>query len=416
MLQSAIYLHQLSRNLYTLSNHSPLLNQKMIPFMSSVTCLFETSVSPVSEYEQHQKRLTDIVDSWGFQIHPVPGDGNCCFYALAFSIHAQQQEIELTLPQLSVDLDIASIADTAHQLRCIAVDEWMNNTDEYQHYLDGEHMVTEEAPMFLQDGHFFGPLGNTMVVAISNALGLPIIIFSSASHYPVISIAPRVCRASLPLYVAFNQSGPGHYDAVSFKTHTPTPSHNSSPPQLPGHETNISRCTCGKGNKHYSTAERCTIMQYKYTTSIRCPCLLAGEPCTPLCTCHNCANPKGIRPKVSSRVREQRKRHAWNLKSTKSVTYAHQEQENILTGPRTQLEYFLVSQILTFCRQNQIDTCLDTVQGIYLSCVELAQVLDISQPLGPNTTEEISKILDEYESHRKVFEATCIAQLKINSS
>ena len=87
-----------------------------------------------------------------------------------------------------------------------------------------------------------------------------------------------------------------------------------------------------------------------------------------------------------------------------------------MSGPRTQLEYLLVSQILTFCRRNEIDTCLDTVQKIYLSCVELAQVLDISQPLGPKTLEDISKIVDEYESYRKVFEATCIAQLKINTS
>ena len=410
-LQSAVCLHQLSRNLYKVSNHSPLLNQKMIPFMSSVTCLFEPVDSPVSEHEQHQNRLTDIVESWGFQLHPVPGDGNCCFYALAFSIHAQCQDIEQKLPQLFADLG-TGLADIAHQLRRIAVDEWMNHQDEYQHYLDGEHKVADEAPAFLQNRYFFGPLGNTMVVAISNSLGLPIIIFSSASHYPIISIAPRACRASLPLYIAFNQAGPGHYDAVSFKS----TSNLSPPPQQPGDETNPSRCTCGKGNKHYSTSERCKIMQYKYTTSIRCPCLLAGQPCTYKCTCHNCANPKGIRPKVTSRVREQRKRHAWNLKPTKSVIYAHQEQENVLTGPRTQLEYFLILQILRFCRQNHIDTSLDTVHEIYLSCVELAQALDIYQPLGPKRAEEITKIMDEYESHRKVFEATCIAQLKINNS
>ena len=213
-LQSAIHLHQLSRSLYEVSNHSPLLNQKMIPFMSSVSCLFESVDSAVSEYEQHQKHLTDIVESWGFQLHSVPGDGNCCFSALAFTIHAQRQDIELRLPQLIVDLSIASIDDIAYQLRRIAVDEWTKNVDEYQHFLDGEHTVTEEAPMFLQQGHFFGPLGNTMVLAISNALGLPIIIFSSASHYPIINIAPRVCRASLPLYVAFNQTGAGHYDAL----------------------------------------------------------------------------------------------------------------------------------------------------------------------------------------------------------
>ena len=103
-VQSAIHLHHLSRNLYSVSNRSPLLNQRMIPFMASVTCLFESVDSPVSEYEEHQKRLTDTVGSWGFQLHPVPGDGNCCFYALAFSIHAQRQELEMRLPQIFVGL------------------------------------------------------------------------------------------------------------------------------------------------------------------------------------------------------------------------------------------------------------------------------------------------------------------------
>lgn len=390
----------------------------MIPFMSSVSCLFETVDSGVSEYEQHQKRLTEIVDSWGFQLHPVPGDGNCCFSALAFTIHTQQQDIKLRLPQLLVDLgieDSTSVDDIAYQLRRIAVDEWMSNAEEYQHFLDGEHMVKEEAPTFLKQGHFFGPLGNTMVVAISNALGLPIIIFSSASHYPVINIAPRVCKASLLLYVAFNQSGAGHYDAVSFKHHTPLPSNITTPSHPPRGEINTSRCTCGKGNKHYSTTQCCAILQFKYTTSIHCPCLIAGHPCTSACSCHNCANPKGIRPSINSRVREPRKKHAWKLKSTKSILYVHQEQEQLLPGPRTQLEYLLVSQILTFCRRYQMDTCLDTVQKIYLSCVELSQILDISQPLGPKTIEDVSKIVDEYERYRKVFEATCIIQLKINT-
>ena len=85
-----------------ITNHSPLLNQSMIPFMASVSCLFESVNCPASEYDEHQKRLADIVDSWGFLLHPVPGDGNCCFYALAFSIHAQRQDLELRIAQIFV--------------------------------------------------------------------------------------------------------------------------------------------------------------------------------------------------------------------------------------------------------------------------------------------------------------------------
>ena len=55
-----------------------------------------------------------------------------------------------------------------------------------------------------------------MVVAISSVLGLPVIVFCSASHYPIINITQRACAAAIPLYVAFNQVGVGHYDAVCF--------------------------------------------------------------------------------------------------------------------------------------------------------------------------------------------------------
>ena len=85
--------------------------------MSSVSCLFESDIDGV--YEQQQKRLSDIASSWGFQIHPVPGDGNCCFTALAFSIHSQRQNIESNVPNLLLDAGIekdVSISEISFQL------------------------------------------------------------------------------------------------------------------------------------------------------------------------------------------------------------------------------------------------------------------------------------------------------------
>lgn len=225
-------------------------------------------------------------------------------------------------------------------------------------------VITEEAPNFLQQGYFHGPLGNAMVLAISNALGLPVIIFSSTSHYPIINnIVPRTFKSSIPLYIAFNQAGAGHYDAVSFR----------SSPQAPinGEE----RCSWGKSAKHYSTNNRCTIIQFKYTTSIRCPCLLASRPCSSACNCSNCGNPKGIKPNNPITRCRECKSHAWNLKTVKSVSYAKLQQETILSGPRTQLEYLLVAQILKLFKQNHIDTDIVIIHKLILSCVELVQAI-----------------------------------------
>ena len=51
-LQSALNLHQLSNTLCDISNYSPLLNLKMLPFMSSVSCLFLT-VDSDNKWKNH---------------------------------------------------------------------------------------------------------------------------------------------------------------------------------------------------------------------------------------------------------------------------------------------------------------------------------------------------------------------------
>ena len=66
----------------------------------------------------------------------------------------------------------------------------------------------------LEPGIFDYELGNSVLLALTNALKIPIV-FSSINSYPVIPLIPRVSPLiSVPLYAAFNQSGKGHYDPV----------------------------------------------------------------------------------------------------------------------------------------------------------------------------------------------------------
>ena len=53
-----------------------------------------------------------------------------------------------------------------------------------------------------------------MVPTLSNLLGIPVVIFSSAIHHPIIFITPRVIQLSVPIFVAFTQYGPGHYSGI----------------------------------------------------------------------------------------------------------------------------------------------------------------------------------------------------------
>ena len=64
---------------------------------------------------------------------------------------------------------------------------------------------------FMQSGYFFGELADTIVLALSNLLGLP---FTSSIYQPVITITRRHLNVPIPVYLVINQSGVGHYDDV----------------------------------------------------------------------------------------------------------------------------------------------------------------------------------------------------------
>ncbi len=146
-----------------------------------------------------------------------------------------------------------------------------------------------------------------MVLAVSNTLGHPVMMFSSAHLLPLVYTTPGDFRASTPLYVAFNQAGAGHYDAVTFKDTATEQTHCSH------QRSNQNKCTCGQRGKHYSTAKQYIPVQKKYTSMILCPCLAANRPCTSSCICNNCDNPNSIRPRSSNNLAQprQRQRHAW---------------------------------------------------------------------------------------------------------
>ena len=141
----------------------------------------------------------------------------------------------------------------------------------------------------------------------------------------------------------------------------------------------------GPITRTFSTAERCTLLKFKYTTLIRCPCLLAGRPCISACKCINCENPKGVRPKHLPNRPGERRSHAWSLKPVNSFSYADKEQESISTGPRTQLEYLLL------LHQNDIELDVSIYQKLYHTC------LDIMQSINPSPPILLKRPVNEYD-------------------
>jgi hypothetical protein len=107
-----------------------MLNQSIIPFMSSVSCLFDTTGA--GELGDHEKRLSTLVRSWGFVMHTIPGDGNCCFLSIASSLLHQRFLLEEKYPAIvsKLQLNVATVKEIALQLRDEAVKEWTMNASE----------------------------------------------------------------------------------------------------------------------------------------------------------------------------------------------------------------------------------------------------------------------------------------------
>ena len=88
---------------------------------------------------------------------------------------------------------------------------------EYSSFLISTEQVSyeETAKNFEKDGFFDCELGNAAILALANIMRIGIVVFTSLTNYPVITVVPRneaiVCTTA---YLAFEQLGAGHYDAV----------------------------------------------------------------------------------------------------------------------------------------------------------------------------------------------------------
>ena len=96
------------------------------------------------------------------------------------------------------------------------VAEWLANKDDYG--LRNLCLNEDDILAYEESGVFGGALGDAMPLALSNVLQLPIVIFTSIENFPVIAISPRQQLPEVqPLYLAYTQQGPGHYDIAKFQ-------------------------------------------------------------------------------------------------------------------------------------------------------------------------------------------------------
>lgn len=59
----------------------------------------------------------------------------------------------------------------------------------------------EEAEKFLQAGIFDSYLGNTVLLALTNALGIHFVVFTTLECHPLVHITPRLVKFDHPIVV-----------------------------------------------------------------------------------------------------------------------------------------------------------------------------------------------------------------------
>ena len=155
---------------------------------ATVTAFSEATNRAVPDI--HAVRLDRVIKSWNFKRVPMSGDGNCLFYAVAYSLLRNGSNTVTTLAKkLSCAPNVGQV-ELATLLRQAVVDEWLGeNSHLYQSFLT-QDQLKNEAHKFLQDGHCSGDLGDLVLPALVNVLSRPVTVFTSAENMPVMTLMP----------------------------------------------------------------------------------------------------------------------------------------------------------------------------------------------------------------------------------
>ena len=74
------------------------------------------------------------------------------------------------------------------------MNEWLSNPSSYEPFLTSGQDYETEANLFLQDGHFASELGNSIPLAASSGLCLPIVVFTPVLNFPLRPTCPQDMR------------------------------------------------------------------------------------------------------------------------------------------------------------------------------------------------------------------------------
>ena len=113
----------------------------------------------------------------------------------------------------SLGLGINEALDTC-RLRELFVREVSDNIEEYRDWMTTGVDGLEEVYKFSQDGFFADEVGDLCARATAKLLKIPIVIITALPSTRTVPFLPHEFLTTKSIYIAYDHSGPGHYDAT----------------------------------------------------------------------------------------------------------------------------------------------------------------------------------------------------------
>jgi len=413
----------LHKHLKNIKGHISLARCYDLIHLKNALCLL--SSNDYKRIGNDQRDIDSFLQLNGMQRIEIPGDGNCFFLSVATMIKQMiidgnlSSESKLHLLALGVGITSGSGGDQdvnqmALSLRQVVVKEWLSNPLDYKPFLTSGQDYESEAILFLQDGHFASELGNSMPLAATNALRIPIMVFSDMSNFPVLPLCPRdKVLNDNPICLAYDMRFSGHYDAIRPITEEKkqeTDMYVTLPQSDTAKQSQVS-CRCGQGAKR-NKKEFTSCQVFKSG----CKCFQNVVGCTSFCQCINCKNPYGERISDAAPVAcssRKRRHHDRTTERQNGKVYTDTKSGGLLTVHWTLFEELVLMEVMLFLlSKDKLD--LETLYNEYKHMVNVLQPTSIKHCLGIKTEKQVATKLSAFTNSQNVFETLMKEQVRLN--
>lgn len=352
--------------------------KKMVKFSSKTfdpsVLYFTTGFTPVSipktndEESTHSQRLQCSLATHNRQIVPMAKNGNCAFLSVAHALSNAEEfnslfvENIMTNTNLNIELlqlNENGIEKFADQLRKEFVQQAYRHVDKYikSTTFSSKALYMKELSHFEEQGVFSGQIGDMVMSVLADLLQIPIVLLTSIEGLPIIQIIPDIICLHYQLYIAYNQYGPGHYDATIAQPDLPKVKPECNSPLL---SVAGSSCRCGtnKPKGEQDPSELLVVCTNTAARKTRCPCYKAGLDCNQMCKCVNCGNGKS--DQIESKMLHselglgsKRRRKSSYLKQT-SEKFLTENDLSVIAGPYTLNEHCVIQSIICYILANNL--------------------------------------------------------------